>query len=250
MKNPLRRNANERGGLSFLEVVGCIAALIGGVVLGSMYLGIDLVTTTVGAIEDSGLVPADDTAVGQKFAEMKVALGVEDKDASEDSAEVAGEDGAAAASGDDGEQPDNTAAAKHESETIVYWGRVGAALTAEAASRSAALDAKDSWQLFDYLTRRKDGHEQAAEALDQLDSDDVEDRVVEFAARYQHWHEQGAALFGQALGLLSESSGSELTGPMAQSWKSAQTQHRMEERLLIERRQALEGYLQHLRTAR
>jgi hypothetical protein len=46
--------------------------------------------------------------------------------------------------------------------------------------------------------------------------------------------------------LLTDAPTAQLTGPFAQSWQSAATQHRMEERLLLEKRKAVESYIRHV----
>lgn len=243
--NHFGHSGSTRRGLSFLEFVGCLVALVGGVALGAMYLGIDVAAMAVGAIEKSELAPDEDSAMGQKFAAVKEALGVE---ATTTPAEDQTDPGTAdEASGD--APTESTAAVSTSDVSTVYWHAVRSALTEEARARSAAVEAKENVQLFDYLTRRKTGHDDVVKRIDALDTDDVDPRVLEYTDRAKQWHQAGADLYGNALDLLAASPGAELTGPLGQSWQNGATQHRMEERLLLERRQTLESYLQHRRTS-
>jgi len=47
---------NQRSGLSFIEFLDCLVAVLGGVVIGSMYLGVDLKQLASGSLEQSQLV--------------------------------------------------------------------------------------------------------------------------------------------------------------------------------------------------
>ena len=97
--------------------------------------------------------------------------------------------------------------------------------------------------MFDYLTGRKDGHLKAAAAIAALDSRGVDDHVLAYAKKARAWHTDGAKLFGRAVDLLTDAPTAQLSGPFAQSWQSAATQHRMEARLLVEKHQAVDSYL-------
>jgi hypothetical protein len=59
------------------------------------------------------------------------------------------------------------------------------------------------------------------------------------------WHRDGVTLFSRALDLLTDAPSAQLSGPFAQSWQSAATQHQMEERLLRDKHNAVQAYLDH-----
>jgi hypothetical protein len=52
-------------------------------------------------------------------------------------------------------------------------------------------------------------------------------------------------LFKRALDLLTDAPSAQLSGPFAQAWQSKATQHQMEERLLADKHQAVQSYLDH-----
>jgi hypothetical protein len=127
--------------------------------------------------------------------------------------------------------------------TLEYWDALGVCMRNEVKNRVPAIDSEGNWQLFDYLTGRKEGHLEAADAMTQLDSRGVDDHVMAYAVKARNWHREGAGLFGRALDLLTDAPSAQLSGPFAQSWQSAATQHRMEERLLAEKHEAVQSYL-------
>jgi hypothetical protein len=129
--------------------------------------------------------------------------------------------------------------------TLAYWEALAACMLDEEQHRVPAIDQEGNWQLFDYLTGRKDGHLKASAAIDALDSRGVDDHVLAYAKKAHAWHLDGARLFGRAVDLLTDAPTAQLSGPFAQSWQSAATQHRMEARLLVEKQQAVLTYLEH-----
>jgi hypothetical protein len=129
--------------------------------------------------------------------------------------------------------------------TVAYWDALGVCMQEEVDRRVPAVDAEGNWQVFDYLTGRKDGHLNAADEIARLDVRGVDDHVLAYAKKARAWHIDGAKLFGRAVDLLTDAPTAQLSGPFAQSWQSAATQHRMEARLLEEKQQAVRSYLDH-----
>ena len=81
------RNARQQRGLSFLEFVGCLFAMCGGVVLGSMYLGIDVQQMAVGVLEQAQVVATgyfDQVAQAPAANETKT-VEIESTDGADDS---------------------------------------------------------------------------------------------------------------------------------------------------------------------
>ncbi|MBX3427442.1 MAG: hypothetical protein KF688_17315 [Pirellulales bacterium] len=129
--------------------------------------------------------------------------------------------------------------------TRAYWDELATIMAAERASREASIDNVHELQLFDYLTDRKNAHGAAVAAIEELDSLGVDPQVKSFAEKVLAWHEEGQALFARAIALLTNAPTAQLTGPFAQSWQSAAKQHRMEERLVLEKRTAVQTLLDH-----
>lgn len=259
---PCRRQF--RPGMSVLEFVGCFSAMIGGVVLGSIYLGVNVKEMAYTALERAQVIDArqepkepavapaetsapiaDDAttaapttvvpAVESMPADPTTAVTTPDETTTEAPAPPAGFFA----------REDLITDQQRQALTRAYWDALNVCMQDEVTHRVPAIDAEGNWQLFDYLTGRKDGHVKAAAAIMLLDPRGVDDHVLAYAETAQAWHEDGAKLFGRAVDLLTDAPTAQLSGPFAQSWQSASTQHRMEARLLAEKYQAVESYLNH-----
>jgi hypothetical protein len=115
------------------------------------------------------------------------------------------------------------------------------------ANKTAPLKTRRSknWALYEYLTLRNKGHQDAANAIEALDIRGVDGHITAYAEKALAWHREGAELFKRALDLLTDAPSAQLSGPFAQAWQSKATQHQMEERLLAEKHQAVQSYLDH-----
>jgi hypothetical protein len=249
-------------GLSFVEFVGCLVAMTGGVVLGSMYLGIDVQKMAVGVLEQAQVIQPgyfNQVPVGATDApaEAVVESAMPDQnteptvEGSETATEPAVETVAADASIETTEAqapagptapPEPTAEERHAA-TRAYWDQLTAIMLSEARGRTRGVGNPEEWQLYDYLTQRKLGHEKALEALTTLEPFAVDERLLAHGEQVTIWHKAGSKLFEHALSLLSDGPGAKISGPFAQSWQSSATQLRMEENLVIDRHNGLANYL-------
>lgn len=265
---PLTDPSLRRGGAA-LEFFGCAAALIGGLALGSMYFGINVKEVTVKALQHAEIMeaPAPPAAPAATSVDVHAAIGATLNPA-----------GKAAGS------TENLADAlaipveqRHEL-TLKYWTAIDECMKNELAGRTAAnakstdLQVYDyltlrsqgppkapgakkpaplktrrskNWALYEYLTLRNQGHRDAATAIAALDTRGVDGHVTAYAEKALAWHREGAELFKRAQDLLTDAPSAQLSGPFAQAWQSKATQHQMEERLLADKHQAVQSYLDH-----
>jgi hypothetical protein len=280
MSLALPPSPRRRRGISLVEFVGCLSAMIGGIVLGSMYLGVDVKEMTFSALERARVIeprlkksrpqpaaeetppkPASDERDQESAAPAEPEAQGADEPAAAEPAEPPRAPSEAPASDAEPAEPapaqdalptvgffareDLITPQQREALTRAYWDALAACMEQEVEQRTPAIDADGNWQLFDYLTSRKTGHQKAAEAIVQLDPRGVDDHVMQYAKTARAWHEDGAKLFGRAVDLLTDAPTAQLSGPFAQSWQSAATQHRMEARLLAEKHEAVQSYLAH-----
>lgn len=249
-----------RRGASLLEMLGCVIALAAGLTLGAQYLGVDLKGICASALKSA------DVEAPEWLADAEQAIEVEGNTASAAANETAPD---VALQGEQASPPDlqpKTPITVEDARqrrrdslgylvpltdeqkavlTLAYWDDLLVIIDGEAASRRACIDDACNLQLFDYLSGRRDAHQAAAEAIAELDVDGVDPHVMAYSDRVRTWHEEGAHLFGRAIDLLTDAPTAQLTGPFAQSWQSAATQHRMEERLLSEKQAAVRSFLKH-----
>jgi hypothetical protein len=249
-------------GLSFVEFVGCLVAMTGGVVLGSMYLGIDVQKMAVGVLEQAQViqpgyfdqVPTDATdapaeaVVESETPAQSVEAPVEGSETvTEPNAEAVAANASVETS--DAQTPagpqalPEPTAEERRAATRAYWDQLTAIMLNEARGRMRQVGNPEEWQLYDYLTQRKLGHEKALEALTGLEPFAVDERLLAHGEQVTTWHKSGSQLFEHALSLLSDGPGEKISGPFAQSWQSSATQLRMEENLVIDRHNGLANYL-------
>jgi hypothetical protein len=227
---PARPSNERRRGLTFLEFLGCFSAMTGGVVIGSLYLGVDVVGTTKNLYQQAqaSIAPASPSQPLPGAA------------ASQPAAIATPTVQAVALTGVASLTDEQRAAL-----TDACWKALNECMAAEAAQRAAGIKAPGNGQLYNYLAARSDGHKKAAEAIADLTRKGVDPHVTTYADLAQKWHEDGARLYSHAKDLLTDAPTAQLSGPFAQNWQSAATQHQMEERLLAEKHQAVKTYLEH-----
>jgi hypothetical protein len=240
-----RNPRSSRLGLSFLEFIGCLSALAGGAVLGSIYLGVDVRETTIALLQRTQVVapPAAPTpTAAAPTAPEPAAAGATPLPMA--TAPVANPTDASA-------QPLAALAAitltpdERKVLTRAYWDALIECVKVEAEHRQTREPAVGGAELHEYLSRRSEGHRTAAESIDQLSLRGVDAHIAAYAESIQAWHEEGASLFSEAQDLLTDAPTAQLSGPFAQGWQSAATQHQMEERLLEEKHRAVQSYLDH-----
>ncbi len=245
------RSARQQRGLSFLEFVGCLFAMSGGVVLGSMYLGIDVQKMAVGVLEQAqvvapgyfGQVAQAPVANETETAETEMTAGTQESDAvaAKSSSEMS--EGKAESVAPAFQIIPEPTAEERRVATRAYWDKLTASMLAEAKGRTQEVSNVAKWQLYDYLTQRMKGHEQALLELEGLDELGVDERLLAHGEQVITWHKSGMKLFEHAVSLLTDGPGAELSGPFAQSWQSAATQLQMEENLVVDRHKGVAAYL-------
>jgi len=241
----------KRRGLTLLELLGCMGATTGGVVLGSMYLGVDVVATTAALLERTGIVVAP-AAAAPIVATSPAARTPPAADASpaEFGVEKPAEATAPAAPAPlrDVTTLSEVLALTDDQRralTLAYWKALDECMNAETAHRSEGMGSDGNWELYNYLTCRHEGHQTAAETIAQLNRRGVDPHVAAYGEKALAWHEEGAQLYAQAKVLLTDAPTAQLSGPLAESWQSAAKQHQMEQRVLVEKHRAVLSYLEH-----
>jgi len=269
----IRIARHARRGISFVEFLGCFIAVAGGVVLGSMYLGVDVQETAITLLERAEVIEkpetpgAAPTTAPLATSQAPVATQAAPTSTSDWSLKRPVQTGAHPAAATPAVDPAIVPAApatppappaqesladslsftpeQRAELTRAYWEALNERMKAEVAHRANRIAADGEWELYDYLTCRSDGHQTAAEKINQLSLRGVDGHVSAYAKKVQAWHESGSILYAHAKDLLTDAPTAQMSGPFAQSWQSAATQHQMEERLLKEKHKAVQSYLDH-----
>ena len=187
------RRGFARRGVSFVEFLGCLIALGGGLVLGSMYLGIDMQATAVGILEKADIqVPAllsGEPTVAEETtppdpAESEGEPQLANDETSEDgldAEEIYDEEEAEIDATEETvvveQEPRELTEAEKQVATANCWTELNRCVREEVANRSKWMKDSESWQLFDYLLHRKDGHKQVVEAIEAIDLHGVDPRL-------------------------------------------------------------------------
>lgn len=242
----------KRHGVSALEFIGATAALAGGMVLGSIYLGIDVKTAATRLLDrqaastviesSASVTPEAATPLTAPSAPPATRPAAEEEAADPPTHE---ETKAVARPAQAFDANLELTEEQRGDVTLTYWHALNKCMKAELKSRTAGVKAGGDWKLYDYLQARNEGHRVAAEAIDKLNNNGVDSHVLAYRDKALAWHQEGAELYARAKDLLTDAPTAQLSGPFAQSWQSAATQHQMEERLLEERRAAVQAYLDH-----
>ena len=227
--------------------------------LGSLYLGVDVQAMAVGILEKADIeVPAilingarpNEQAPGPETATDELPQTIEETTTADSPNEVepADVDGEVAVV-----EPTTTidaveselTEAERKAATQACWIALSECIQEESANRSKSIRDPGNWQLFDYLLHRKDGHQKVVDAIEQIDQRGVDPRLAVHVEQVLKWHREGAKLFERAALLLTDAPAGRLSGPFAQSWQSAATQHRMEEKLILNKHTSVASYLEH-----
>ena len=227
------RNSRSRRGLSFVEFVGCLLALGGGVVLGSAYLGVDVKTLLVGILEQAELIEPD--LLGTEAA-TEEAIAISSENGGNADAEPGAESSHVPPSGSGVQLPTNK---ERQAATELYWQGLTACIQEEISHRTLPGRDPKAARLFDYWTRRHEGHQQAMEAIKAMDRLGVDKRLLRHGDQMLAWNRAGVRLYSQAADRVTGSASE------VQAWQSAATQHRMEERLVRDKHFSVASYLNH-----
>jgi hypothetical protein len=253
-----RLSAANRG-LSILEFVGCLSALAGGVILGLMYFGVDvkgILTEVVRRVENSPTAAPANSASAPRVVNSVPEPSTTKAPTDAETAPQATADEPATATDTPATKDQSTAGSslaeaialteeQRRELTQAYWKALNESMQAEVDGRSANSSTGGNAGLYAYLAVRSEGHEKAAKAIAALSPRGVDAHVTSYGEKTLAWHREGAKLFAQARDLLTDAPTAKLSGPFAQSWQSAATQHQMEEKLLGEKYRAVQLYLQH-----
>ena len=244
---------DSRRAVTFVEFVGCLAALGGGLVLGSLYLGVDVKAMAVGVLEQADIEVPEILSTAarevspkpEQVASEETETPTDEQQATEATEQTENAEPSSVATISEEPPREALSAAESQAATQAFWLVIDEAVQAETSHRSMPIGESQNWQLFDYLLHRQKGHQRVVETIELLDKHGVDQNVLAHTKQILTWHRAGAQLYERAAHLLTDAPGGKLTGPSAQSWQSAATQHRMEEKLLLKKHVALTSYVEH-----
>jgi hypothetical protein len=236
-------------------------ALCGGLFIGLTYLGIEVESATTQVLQKadlqlSVLVRQYFPSVGAASEEELVSEGsAGHHQASQDAPEAAlagTVDGALGAETPQGgffyaavESREELTEPEQIIATRACWKALDQAVRRESTSRRRSANNEAGAPLYDYLVHRQQAHQQVVTAIQQLDPFGVDPNLVHHLDKVLAWHQAGAAIFEHALQLLASAPDGQLSGPFVEEWQGQVMQHRMEEKLILNKHAAMHKYLVH-----
>lgn len=249
-----------RAGLTILEFIGCLCALVGGAWLGALYLGVDVRHLAYVTLKESQLLdrmpekwrPASPDAkqgaeaptpeqLARQTQQELVALR---KEINALRTERTGSPAAANATestGDATTASESRPAAKELS--LAYWNRLNDIVRDETALQNDSESAATQSNATQVAALKSRIFKFAASAIQTIPTDGVDPSEVEFGNQLAQWYDRGGDLYGEAVKIWESPARGQAGQPMTQDWEQSQAQHRNEGRLMAERGAAVRDSL-------
>jgi hypothetical protein len=243
-----RCSKNARSGLSVLEFLGCLIALVGGAWLGAIYLGIDVRHVAYVALSESELMekvpeqwrPAEPAPAEGAPTPAQLAEAVQEELVAlrhEITALRTTRHTPPAA----GTNPSPTVAAVPESAdahqlakqaSLDYWSRIHDIVRGQAALQLDAESAATEGNATKVAALKGRISRFSSRAIRAIPTNHVDPAAVALAKELAQWYENGGLLYDQAVQIW-ESPARGQSGPqITKEWEHARLQHRNESRLL------------------
>jgi hypothetical protein len=247
------RLRDRRAGISLLEFIGCLFALVGGAWIGALYLGVDVRHVAYVALKDSQLLdrvpqkwrPAPPDAkqgveaptpeqLAQHVEQELVALRQEiaalrtSRNASPDAANTGELAGGGAASQVHGQSID-------KERSLAYWKRLNDIVQDESALQGDSESAATQNNATQVAALKSRVCRFASSAIHAIPTDGVDSTAIEFGKQLAGWYDHGAELYDQAVRIWKSPAPGQDGQPLDETWNASKAQHLNEQRLLNDR---------------
>jgi len=235
-----RQHGARRIGLSVLEFVGCAIAVVGGIWLGAIYLGVDVRHVAHTALSETDLLdkmppewrppgPHDGVTREQLVATLREELGALK---SEISRLRAGDDGTASESAGAGGAATADGSQPTKEKTLAYWARLNEIALGEAALQLDAESAFDETHAAKVFAIKGRIGRFAAKAVEAIPNQQVDPSLIQFGQQLSVWYEHGGELYERAVQIWESATHSQGRTQLNDDWKRAELHHKNEARLL------------------
>jgi hypothetical protein len=240
--NHTPRSRIMRNGLSVLEFVGCAMAVIGGIWLGAIYLGVDVRHMAHTALSEAELLermppdwrppgPNDGVTREQLVATLREELNslkseigtLRAGESSPSTLESANAKGAPA---------DPATSTSTLEKTLAYWRRLSEIALGEASLQAEAEAAFEEGKASKVFAIKARVGRFAAKAVEAIPSDHVDESVVQFGKQLSLWYEHGGELYERAMQIWESAANNEGREQLNDDWRRAELHHKNEAKLL------------------
>jgi hypothetical protein len=233
-------HAAMRSGLSVLEFVGCTIAVVGGIWLGAVYLGVDVRHMAHTALSETELLermppewrppgPQDGVTREQLVATLREELGSL-KD--EISTLRAGEVEAGRITEDTNAPAPSTEIEASQEKTMAYWARLNEIALGEASLQAGAESAFDEGKASKVFAIKARIGRFAAKSVEAIPPAQVDPSLVQFGKQLSLWYEHGGELYERAMQIWESAANSQGREHLNEDWKRAELHHKNEAKLL------------------
>jgi hypothetical protein len=235
----------KRTGLTTLEFAGCVVAVVGGLWLGAIYLGVDVKLLAHRVLDEAELLddvpeewrpagPHENMTREQVVTMLRKELGTL-------RSEIVALRTAAAAVGDPELLTEAEVIAKEK--TKAYWLRLSEIARSEAALQRDAETAFDESNAAKVFAIKGRISRFTAKTVEAVESEGADPTVVQFGQQLGEWYERAGELYERAVHIWESPATNQARGELNKDWRAAELQHRNEARLLNERAAAVRGTL-------
>jgi hypothetical protein len=234
----------RRSGLTTLEFAGCVIAVVGGLWLGAIYLGVDARHLAHRVLDEAELlddVPADWRPTGPNEMTREQVVSMLRKELGSLRSEIVALRTAAAAVGDPQLLTEAEVIAKEK--TRNYWMRLSEIARSEAALQrdaETAVDERNAAKVFAIKGRIS---RFTAKTVEAVDSEGADPTVVQFGEQLGDWYERAGDLYERAVQIWESPATNQARNQLTKQWRGLELQHRNEARLLNERSSAVRATL-------
>ncbi len=234
-----RSSRTLRNGLSVLEFIGCLMALVGGVWLGAVYLGVDVRHVAYVALAESEWMdkvpeqwrPAEPaTKNAPSSAELAASVQNELVALRHEVTALRNSRHAQSAAI---ETANTNELAKNA--TLEYWTRINDIVHSQAALQLDAESAASEGNATKVAALKGRISRFSAGAIRALPTANVDPAAVTLGKELAAWYEAGAGLYDQAVQIWESPVRGQAGQQVTQEWEQAQAQHRNERQLLNDR---------------
>jgi hypothetical protein len=249
---PATTRSRNRAGLTVLEFVGCVMAVVGGAWLGALYLGVDVRNLAYTALAEAELLesvpqklrpaaPADNAMTREQLvATLREELGTLRLELTALRSGETTNPPVLAAAAPQGNTSEPTGAPKASKEkTLAYWARVSEIALSEAALQKDAESASNSANASRVFAIKGRISRFAAKSVEAVPSDSVDDSVVRFGRQLALWYDHGGELYERAVRIWETPTISENREQLNEDWRRAESHHNNEARLVNEKAEAV-----------
>jgi hypothetical protein len=251
-RRPLGARRSKKGtrtGLTTLEFVGCLIAVVGGAWLGALYLGVNVKNVAYTALRESQLLdkvpkqwqpaPAENQVVTREelVATLHEELGSLRNQISSlrtGKSETPIGDITATTTNNDGSLPT-------KERTLAYWSRLNEIALGETdlqQDAESAFSAENAAKVFAIKGRIS---RFASTAVEAVPTDGVDEQAVKFGRRLKLWYEHGDELYERAVRIWETPMGPQARTQLNEEWKQADKQRRNESALILQKAAAVRG---------